>query len=44
MWGVTRSGETLIVECNDFWALGTYGMDPVRYSQLLATRWKEMVG
>lgn len=35
--------ETVIVECNDFWALGTYGFDPVKYAEMLAFRWHEMI-
>lgn len=35
--------ETIVVECNDFWALGTYGFDPVKYAELLALRWHEMI-
>lgn len=41
--GVTASGKTIVVECNDFWALGTYGMDPVAYSRMLAQRWHEII-
>lgn len=35
--------HTIVVECNDFWALGTYGFDPVKYVELLALRWYELV-
>ncbi|MGI4873265.1 MAG: ATP-grasp domain-containing protein [Janthinobacterium lividum] len=35
--------HTIVVECNDFWALGTYGFDPVKYAELLALRWHELV-
>jgi hypothetical protein len=35
--------ETLVVECNDFWALGTYAFDPVRYAELTALRWHQMI-
>jgi hypothetical protein len=41
--GVTASGKTVVVECNDMWALGTYGMDPAAYSRMLAQRWHEMI-
>jgi hypothetical protein len=41
--GITASGKTVVVECNDFWALGTYGMDPIAYSRMSAQRWHEMV-
>ena len=41
--GVLRDGSTVVVECNDFWSLGSYGFDPVRYSELYAMRWMQMV-
>lgn len=41
--GITATGKTVVVECNDMWALGTYGMDPVAYSRMLAQRWHEMI-
>jgi hypothetical protein len=40
--GVLDTGETMVVECNDFWALGTYGLDPLLYTRLAAMRWREM--
>lgn len=43
--GVLDSGETVLVEVNDAWALGLYGraVEPRRYLDLLATRWSELV-
>ena len=41
--GVLGNGKTAIVECNDFWALGTYGFDPVRYAELTAQRWHQLL-
>jgi hypothetical protein len=42
--GVTGGdGRTLIVEVNDAWALGSYGMDPVLYTQMIVDRWVEMM-
>lgn len=42
--GVTRDGRTLVVEMNDGYALGSYGLAAVPYAQLLEARWVEMVG
>lgn len=42
--GVTSGGRTLLVEVNDGYALGCYGMDSVAYALLLAARWAELVG
>jgi hypothetical protein len=40
--GVTRGGETLLVEVNDGWALGHYGMSPLAYTEGVVARWEEM--
>lgn len=42
--GVTSDGRTLLVEVNDGYALGCYGLDSVAYALLLAARWAELVG
>lgn len=41
--GVLSTGQTMLVEVNDFWALGTYGWDPVPYIDLALARWKELL-
>lgn len=41
-FGVTEQGETLIVEVNDGYAVGAYGLAPVRYAQIIAARWAEI--
>lgn len=41
--GVTREGATLVVEMNDGYALGCYGLAAVPYAQLLEARWLEIV-
>jgi len=40
-FGVTADGETLLIEINDGFALGTYGLDPIQYAKLLSARWCE---
>ena len=42
-FGVTGDGRTLLVECNDGWSLGNYGLDHVTYSTLLARRWLQLI-
>jgi hypothetical protein len=43
-FGVTDKGETLLVEANDGYALGSYGLFSVDYAKLLSARWAEMTG
>lgn len=43
-FGITSDGRTLLVECNDGWGLGNYGLNDVTYSTLLAKRWRELMG
>ena len=43
-FGVTDDGRTLLVEANDGFALGNYGIFPVVYATLIETRWYEMTG
>lgn len=42
-FGATDKGETVLVEVNDGFALGTYGLQPTLYAQMLEARWQEMV-
>jgi ATP-grasp domain, R2K clade family 2 len=41
-FGVTATGETLMIEVNDGYALGNYGLPPIYYTQLLSARWSEL--
>jgi hypothetical protein len=41
--GVLDDGATSIVELNDGYALGSYGLAPIPYAELLEARWKELV-
>ena len=40
--GVTRDGQTLLVELNDGYALGAYGLPTHHYVRLLEARWDEL--
>lgn len=42
--GVTATGETLVVECNDGFVLGSYGLNHLRYAKLISARWHELLG
>lgn len=42
--GVTDKGETLLVEVNDAFALGAYGLSYTKYVNLLEDRWRQLVG
>lgn len=41
-WGIDRHGRTLLVEMNDSFSFGHYGLNPVLYSRMLSARWYEM--
>ncbi len=42
-FGVTSDGKTVLIECNDGYSLGNYGLEPDLYSTLLAKRWREII-
>lgn len=42
--GMTEDGETILIEANDAYALGTYGIDPYNYTKMLILRWKQILG
>lgn len=42
-FGVDDKGKTLLVEVNDGFSAGTYGLQPTLYAQVLEARWQEMV-
>lgn len=41
-FGVTSNGETLLVEVNEGYALGCYGLFPHLYTKFIITRWAEL--
>lgn len=41
-FGVTEERATLLVEANDAFALGAYGMDPVLYARMISARWEQL--
>jgi hypothetical protein len=42
--GVDSEGRTLLVEVNDGYSVGNYGMICTKYAQMLEARWQELVG
>jgi len=41
-WGITDDGRTLLVESNDAYALGHYGLNPILCALMTSARWYEM--
>jgi len=42
-FGVTSDGRTLLVEVNDAYALGAYGLPSVLYANMVEARWSELM-
>lgn len=40
---VLKDGKTDVVEFNDFWAIGSYGLDSMKYAEMLRDRYEEIV-
>jgi hypothetical protein len=40
---VLKDGRTVVMEFDDFWAVGAYGLDPSEYAQMLLDRYKEII-
>lgn len=43
-WGITADGDTLIVEVNDGFALGNYGVRLFEFTAMIEARWRELMG
>lgn len=43
-WAVTDEGRTLLVEVNDGFALGNYGVPGHQYTALIECRWRQLMG
>lgn len=43
-FGVLRDGRTILIEVNDAWALGCYGLECHDYAKFLLTRWAQLTG
>ncbi len=43
-FGVLHDGRTVLVEVNDGFSFGCYGLSPYDHARMLEARWREMVG
>lgn len=43
-WGVTTDGETVLIEVNDGFSLGNYGVAGGIYSAMIEARWRQLMG
>jgi hypothetical protein len=43
-WGVTEDGETALVEVNDGFSLGNYGVRGCDYVAMIEARWRQLMG
>ncbi len=43
-FGILDDGQTVLVEVNDSYSLGCYGLGQTRYAAMIEARWNEMVG
>lgn len=43
-FGVTDNGKSLLIEINDAFALGNYGLTSLTYTDIIEARWDEIVG
>ena len=44
VFGLTEQGKTLLIEINDGYSLGSYGLFYLDYAELLSARWAELTG
>ncbi|MCB2409082.1 ATP-grasp domain-containing protein [Hymenobacter lucidus] len=42
--GLTAAGATLVIEVNEGYAIGSYGLPPLRYAKFLSARWAALTG
>jgi hypothetical protein len=43
-FGVLTNGQTVLVEVNEGYSLGPYGLESTEYAELLEARWLQLVG
>ncbi|WP_199669439.1 ATP-grasp domain-containing protein [Erysipelatoclostridium sp. AM42-17] len=41
--GVTSDNKTILIECNDAYALGSYGLVDFRYAKFISARWAQIM-
>ncbi|MDD5149788.1 MAG: ATP-grasp domain-containing protein [Flavobacterium sp.] len=42
-FGILDNGKTILIEVNDGWAIGNYGIDSYSYYQLIKNRWFQII-
>jgi hypothetical protein len=40
---ILKNNSSIVMEFNDFWSIGSYGLDPEIYAEMLLDRWFEIV-
>ncbi|RWZ87227.1 MAG: DUF4343 domain-containing protein [Hydrotalea sp. AMD] len=43
-FGILENGQTILIEVNDGWAIGNYGLEPLQYYLFVRDRWLQMTG
>jgi hypothetical protein len=43
-FGILENGDTVLIEANDGWAIGNYGLEPEDYYLFVRNRWLQMTG
>lgn len=43
-FGITKEGQTVLIEVNDAYALGNYGLFHLDYAKMISARWSQIVG
>lgn len=43
-FGVLEDGSTILIEVNDGWAIGNYGLEPLDYYYFVRNRWLQITG
>jgi hypothetical protein len=43
-WAITASGQTLLVEVNDGYALENFGLDGMPFTAMIEARWRQLMG
>ncbi|MDD3221548.1 MAG: DUF4343 domain-containing protein [Clostridia bacterium] len=41
--GVTSDNKTILIEMNDAYALGSYGLTDIKYAKLISARWSQLL-
>jgi hypothetical protein len=42
-FAITDKNQTILIEINDAWSIGSYGLDPIIYTKLLIDRWIQIL-